>query len=199
MELSVGLFLAAAEFVGPCVIKDSQRCALAFQDGHIIGTDKAAMLYAPVDGMAVDEPFAIGARDLKYIRKACDDLAFKDRLSINLVGPFYEVTNRGRMILRVTPEEPLLPPGGWLSRVSRPRNNKPVDPNQLFDLLLLERIAVAAGYFADNPAPWLNFCDKTRDVQSQWHGHDGELVTCKVMGLCRHFQPQEHLTPLRSL
>lgn len=196
MELSVGLFLAAAEFVGPCVIRGSQRCALAFQDGYIIGTDKAAMLYAPVDGMAVDEPFAIGARDLKYIRKHCDELAPSDRLSINLVGPFYEVTNRGRMILRVTPEERLLGPR-WLAGASRPKNDKPVDPNQLYDLLLLEQIAVASGYF-NAPPVWLNFCDQTQSVQAQWRGFDGELVTCKVMGLCRHFQPQEHLTPLRD-
>ena len=183
MELSVGLFFAAAEFVGPVVAQKPVRCALAFQDGYIIGTNGAAILYAPVDGMAADEPFAIGARDLKYICKACDELAPSDRLSINLVGPFYEVTNRGRMILRVTPEKPLLDPR-WLAGALRPKNNKPVDPNQLYDLLLLEQIAVASGYF-NTPPVWLNFCDQTQTVQAQWRGYDGEQVTCLVKGLQR--------------
>lgn len=184
MELSVGLFLAAAEFVGPFFDKKTNcsRCALAFQDGYIIGTDGAAILYAPVDGMAVDEPFAIGARDLKYIRKHCDDLHPKDHLSINLVGPFYEVTNRGRMILRVSPEKPLLD-SNWTAGVSRPKNEKPVDPNQLYNLLLLEQIAVASGYF--NRAVWLNFCDDTQTVQAEWLGYDGEQICCLVKGLDR--------------
>lgn len=187
MEIRVGLFLAAVEFVGPIVGAKHTRCALAFQDGYIIGTNGAAILYAPVDGMAVDEPFAIGVRDLKYIRKHCDDLHPKDHLSINLVGPFYEVTNRGRMILRVTPEKPLLD-SNWMAGASRSKNEKPVDPNQLYDLLLLEQIAVASGYF-NAPAVWLNFCDETQSVQAEWLGYDGEQIRCLVKGLQRYDTP----------
>lgn len=183
MKITVGLLRAAAEFAEDFECGGKRYDGVAFQDGYIIGASKGAMLYAPV--AAIDKPFFIHRGDLDRLLKVTDSMKNTDMLDFIWDGPTVIVVNEGsEMLWRNYPLMRLLPKESVSRIVGLKFSSERVRPDQAYDLLLLSKIAIAAGYLGYGGCPAIHFCDKTNTAKTFWLC-GSQWVGCVVAGLQR--------------
>lgn len=141
------------------------------------------MLYAPV--AAIDKPFVVHRGDLDRLLKVTDSMQNTDTLNFIWDGPTVIVTDTGSEGLwRINPLTRLLPKKSVKRITSMEINRDPVRSDQAYDLLLLSKIAVAAGHLGYSGCAPTYFCDKTNTAQVLWFSDD-PWVRCVVAGLRR--------------
>lgn len=183
MKITVGLLRAAAEFAEEFEYGGKRYGGVFFQDGYIIGASKGAMLYAPVSGF--DKAFGVLRCELDKLLETTGTMNGTDMLYFvwdNLTVIVVDADSRP--LLRVYPLARLLPKGSVKCSTSMTVNRDPVRPDQAYDLLLLSKIAVAAGHLGYSSCAPIYFCDKTNTAQVLWFSDD-PWVRCVVAGLRR--------------